>query len=149
VKTFRFPLQRVLEWRALRMRTEEEKLAALQHKMAALVHRENALIAAELKAEMELLKLPAIGGSDLQALAAYQVRVRTEHGSLRAARAQVDKEIAEQRKQLLKARKDYRVLEKLKEKRFKGWVYLSDRELEDNAAEAYISRWSQSEGRQV
>ncbi len=61
----------------------------------------------------------------------------------------MDKEIAEQRKQLLKARKDFRVLEKLKEKRFKGWVYLSDREIEDNAAEAYISRWSQSEGRQV
>lgn len=128
------------------MRTEEEKLAALQHKLAALVHRENALMAAELKAEMELLKLPAIEGSDLRALAAYQVRVRSEHAALRAARAQVDQEIAEQRKQLLKARKDFRVLEKMKEKRFKGWVYLSEREIEDNAAEAYISRWSQAEG---
>lgn len=149
MKTFRFPLQRVLEWRALQLRAEEEKLAALHHNLEALVHRENALTASELKAEMELLKLPAIGGSDLQALAAYQVRVKGERVTLRAGKAQFEKQIAEQRKQLLKARKDLRVLEKLKEKRFKGWIYLSDREIENNAAEAYISRWSQSEGGQA
>jgi hypothetical protein len=128
------------------MRSEEEKLAALQHQLSALVHRENALTAAELKSEMELLKLPAIHGFDLQALSSYQVRVRGERATLQAGRVQCEKQIAEQRKQLLKARKEFRVLEKLKEKRFKGWIYLNDREIEDNAAEAYISRWTQSEG---
>lgn len=149
MKTFRFPLQRVLEWRALQMRTEEEKLAGLQHQLSALVHRENALTAAELKSGMELMKLPTIRGFDLQALAAYQVRVKSERLKLQAGRLQCEKQIAEQRKNLLKARKEFRVLEKLKEKRFKGWLYLNDREIEDNAAEAYISRWTQSEGGQA
>jgi hypothetical protein len=72
--------------------------------------------------------------------------VKHERASLQAARAQCDGQIREQRKQLLKARKDYRVLEKLREKRFQGWTYLNDREIEENAAEAYISRWSQPEG---
>jgi hypothetical protein len=131
------------------MRTEEEKLAGLQHQLSSLVHRENALTAAELKAEMELTKLPTIRGFDLQALAAYQVRVKGERAKLQAGRVLCEKQIAEQRKNLLKARKEFRVLEKLKEKRFKGWLYLNDREIEDNAAEAYISRWTQSEGGQA
>src|SRR5713101_6439552 len=105
MKSFRFPLQRVLDWRALSLRTEEEKLGGLQHKLASFQHRENALTAAQLKSELGLLGLPSIDGSDLQAL------------------------------------KDYRVLEKLKEKRLRTWTYLSDRELENIAAESYISNW--------
>jgi hypothetical protein len=92
------------------MRTEEEKLAGLQHQLSALVHRENALTATELKSEMELMKLPTIRGFDLQALAAYQVHVKAERVKLQAGRAQCEKLIAEQRKQLLKARKEFRVL---------------------------------------
>jgi len=37
MKTFRFPLQRVLEWRALQLRVEEEKLAALQQQRASML----------------------------------------------------------------------------------------------------------------
>ena len=43
MKSFRFPLQRVLDWRSLQLRAEEEKLAGFQQKLAALIHRENAL----------------------------------------------------------------------------------------------------------
>jgi len=46
VKSFKFSLQRVLDWRALQMRTEEEKLAMLQRKLAALAQREQSLTAA-------------------------------------------------------------------------------------------------------
>ncbi len=82
----------------------------------------------------------------MQALSAYQARIKNERAALQIARVQCEKAIVEQRKQLLKARKELRVLEKLKEKRFKGWIYLNDREIEDNAAEAFLSRWSHSEG---
>jgi hypothetical protein len=51
----------------------------------------------------------------------------------------------EQRKRLLQARRDHTVLEKLKEKRLRTWSYLSDREIEETAAEAYISKWARNE----
>jgi flagellar export protein FliJ len=145
VKSFHFPLQRVLDWRGLQMRSEEEKLAGLQHALAALIQRENALVAADLKAEMDLVKLASISGPELQALAAFQKRVKTDRAALVAQRAQCVAQIGEQRKRLLKARRDFRVLEKLKERRWKTWTYLTDREIETTAAEAYISKWIRSE----
>jgi flagellar export protein FliJ len=142
MKVFRFPLQRVQDLRALQLRAEEEKLAALQLRLASLIQRENALTEALAKFRSNLLALPSIAGSDLQALAACQVRIRNERASLKESRGGCETLLAGQRQRLLKARINYRVLEKLKEKRWKEWSYLSNREVEDTAAEAYTARWS-------
>jgi flagellar export protein FliJ len=141
VKAFRFPLQRVQDLRALQLRAEEEKLAVLQLKLASLIQRENALTETLGKFRLNLLASPSILGSDLQALAACQVRIRNEQKSLRESRAGCETLLADQRQRLLKARINYRVLEKLKEKRWKEWSYLSDREVEDTASEAYTAKW--------
>src|SRR4029077_1007221 len=130
MKSFQFPLQRVLDWRALRMRAEEEKLASLQQKLAAVVHRETVLTAAELRSETGLMEMPAIDGADLRALAAYQLRLRKERAALKAERTQCEALIADQRQRLLKARRDCRGLEKLKEKRKRMWTVQFDREIE-------------------
>ena len=61
-----------------------------------------------------------------------------------AARKNLEIHIAEQRRRLLKARKDCKVLENLKDRRKKAWTYLSDREIENTAAESYISNWARS-----
>ena len=127
------------------MRTEEEKLAALQRTLAALLHRENELTAAQLKSELELLGLASISGSDLQALAAFQLRMQNERETLKVRRRQAEAQAAAQRTRLMKARKDCRVLEKLKEKRWRMWMYLSDREVEQTAADNYMAKWAQSE----
>ncbi|HLX45791.1 MAG TPA: hypothetical protein VKR43_20250 [Bryobacteraceae bacterium] len=145
MKTFKFPLQRVLEWRALLMRTEEEKLATLQNKLAGLIARDQALTDAEHQAETGLATTPLLNGLDLQQFASFQLRVRSERASLKAARAQCEAQTVEQRKKLLKARKDVRVLEKLRERRWEAWTYLNDREVETIAAEAYISKWARSD----
>jgi hypothetical protein len=141
MKSFRFPLQRVLDWRKLQLRTEEERLAGLQKKLAALVYREKALAAAQARSESAVLGRQAIPGSDLRALAELELRIKHEHAALKANRTQCEAQIAEQRKRLLKARKDSRVLEKLKEERHKAWSQLGAREVEETAAESYISSW--------
>jgi len=145
MKSFQFPLQRVLDWRTLRMRTEEEKLASLQHKLAAILHRDSALTEAELKSGARLLQLIGIDGSDLRALAAFQLRMRKERTVLKAERAQCEAQISEQRQRLLKARRDCRALEQLKDKRKRTWTAQLDREIEDTAAEAYLSQWARAE----
>jgi flagellar export protein FliJ len=144
MKSFRFPLQRVLDWRGIQLRTEEEKLAGLQQKLASLIHREKALTAAQLRSESAVLASPIIEGSDLRALAGFRVRIKSERAALQASRTQCQAQIAEQRERLLKARKDCRVLEQLKEKRHKAWSYLGEREIEETAAESYISNWLRS-----
>ncbi|MDP8988928.1 MAG: hypothetical protein M3N41_02450 [Acidobacteriota bacterium] len=144
MKAFQFPLQRVLEWRELHMRTEEERLSTIQNKLAEVLHRENALTAAQLNAEMNVLGRPLVEATEFRALAAFQLRIRGEKVSLVAARRNLEIQIAEQRKRLLKVRKDCKVLEDLKERRKKAWTYLHERELENTAAESFLSNWARS-----
>ncbi len=148
MKAFQFPLQRVLDWRKLQLRAEEERLAGLQKKAAALLQRENVLTAAQSRSESAVLGLISIPGSDLRALAEFHTRIKTERTALKTNRVQCDAQVAEQRKRLLKARKDCRVLEKLKEERYKAWSHLADREVEDTAAESYISSWLRANAEQ-
>jgi flagellar export protein FliJ len=146
MKTFHFALQRVLEYRELQMRTEEEKLSTIQNQLAEVLHRENALTAAQFNAEMNLLGRPLVEANEFRALSAFQLRIRSEKVSLLAARKNLETQIAEQRKRLLKVRKDCKILQNLKERRKKAWTYLSDREIENIAAESYISNWARSNG---
>jgi hypothetical protein len=81
----------------------------------------------------------------LQSWALYQARLVKQQDFLRTQTAQCEKLILEQRQRLLKARTDHRVLERLKERRWRQWVYLNDREVEDTAAEVYLAKWSRED----
>jgi flagellar protein FliJ len=145
VKIFRFPLQRVLEWRALQLRVEEEKLAGLQQHHASLLQLGEKLAAERNRSQAQLFSSGTAVGSDLQSWALYQARLVKQQEILKIQLAQCEKLTLEQRQRLLKARTDHRVLEKLKERRWRQWVYLNDRELEDTAAEVYLSKWSRED----
>ena len=145
MKVFRFPLQRVLEWRALQLRVEEEKLAGLQQQLASLLQLREKLASARDRSESHLFSSGVAGGSELQSWALYQARLAKQQEILKAQLLQCEKLIVEQRQRLLKARTDHRVLEQLKERRWRQWVYLNDREVEDNAAEVYLAKWGQED----
>ena len=145
MKTFRFPLQRVLEWRALQLRVEEEKLAGLQQQLANLLQLREKLEAERNRSQSHLFASGTAVGSDLQTWALYQARLVKQQEILRTQLLQCEKLTLEQRQRLLKARTDHRVLERLKERRWRQWVYLNDREQEDSAAEAYLSKWSRED----
>ena len=71
--------------------------------------------------------------------------IQAQQELLKARLSQCEQLITEQRQRLLKARTNYRVLEKLKERRWRQWVYLNDREVEDTAAESYLAKWSRED----
>ncbi|MGH9646524.1 MAG: hypothetical protein ACRD4E_06880 [Bryobacteraceae bacterium] len=145
MKTFRFPLQRVLEWRALQLRVEEEKLAGLQQHLTSLVQMREKLAAERNRSQSTLFASGTAAGSDLQTWALYQARLVKQQELLKTQLSQCEKLTLEQRQRLFKARTDHRVLERLKERRWRQWVYLNDRELEDSAAEAYLSKWNRED----
>jgi flagellar FliJ protein len=145
MKTFRFPLQRVLEWRALQLRVEEEKLASLQQQLASLLELREKLSSARNRSESHLFSSGTAAGSDLQSWALYQARLLKQQELLKTQLLQCEKLTLEQRQRLLKARTDHRVLERLKERRWRQWMYLNEREVEDTAAEVYLSKWSRED----
>ena len=145
MKIFRFPLQRVLEWRALQLRVEEEKLAGLQQQLASLLELREKLAAARNRSQSHVFSSGAAAGSELQSWALYQARLAKQQELLKTQLVQCEKLITEQRQRLLKARTDHRVLENLKERRWKQWVYLNDREVEGTAAEVYLAKWGRED----
>src|SRR5215831_2353582 len=116
MKSFRFPLQRVLEWRTVQLRVEEEKLAALQQQQAALLQVGERLAAERSRSAAELFASGTAAGSELQTWALYQAKLAKQQELLKAKLAQCEKLVQEQRQRLLKARTDHRVLENLKER---------------------------------
>jgi len=146
MKTFRFPLQRVLEWRALQLRVEEEKLAGLQQQLTSLLQLREKLTSARNRSESHLFVSGTAAGSDLQSWALYQARLAKQQEILKTQMLQCEKLILEQHQRLLKARTDHRVLERLKERRWRQWVYLNDRELEGTANEVYLAKWTREDG---
>lgn len=145
MKIFRFPLQRVLEWRALQLRVEEEKLAGLQQQLASLLQLREKLATERSRSESHLFASGTAAGSDLQSWALYQARLVKQQEVLKAQLLQCEKLILEQRQRLMKARTDHRVLERLKERRWKQWVSLNDREVEDTANEVYLAKWARED----
>lgn len=146
MRAFRFPLQRVLEWRALQLRVEEEKLAGLQQQLASLVELREKLAAARHRSESHVFASGTVPGSDLQSWALYQARLAKQQELLKTQLLQCEKLILEQRQRLMKARTDHRVLERLKERRWKQWVSLSDREVEETANDVFLAKWAREDG---
>ena len=145
MKAFRFSLQRVLEWRAVQLRTEEEKLSALQHQLGSLLIRDKELQASLVKSELELRSRLLIPAVEIAALSGFRKRIEAQRRDLRVACFKVEREIDAQRKKLLDARRDHRMLEKLREKKYAEWTYLNDRELESVAADAFLAQWARPE----
>src|SRR4051812_28958178 len=121
MKAFRFPLQRVLDWRALQLRTEEEKLTAMQQQLTTLHQQEEELAQAWNASQAGVLGAVSIAGSDLQSLAAYHSRIRKQQQILQQMLVKCEALVADQRQRLLKARTGHRILEKLKERRHRTW----------------------------
>src|ERR1700750_3261788 len=96
MQNFKFPLQRVLEWRALQLRSAEEKLAELQQQLFTVQRDEAGLAAAGVKSG-SILRTESISGADLQALSAYRAQIRRQRELLEAKRARCEAAIAEQR----------------------------------------------------
>jgi hypothetical protein len=127
------------------LRVEEEKLAGLQQRLTSLLQMREKLAAERNRSQSNLFASGAAAGSDLQTWALYQARLVKQQELLKTQLLQCEKLTLEQRQRLLKARTDHRILERLRERRWRQWVYLNDRELEDSAAEAYLSKWSRED----
>jgi hypothetical protein len=79
-------------------------------------------------------------------LAAYLVRSRKEDESVQAQIVQCRKEIAQQRARYQAAKRDFRLLEKLRARRLASWNTEADREMERLASELHLSRLAREMG---
>ena len=147
--SFRFRLQKVLDWRRVQLELEEVKF---KQAAAGVPELDRALV--ELRAAMgeqetQLRGAQLTTGLDWAALGFYRMDVKKDEREIANKRVEAAKKLAVQQAAMLEARQRCRLLERLKERRLSEWEAASDRELDETAAESYLAQWSRRETEKV
>ncbi len=141
MKRFEFRLERVRRWRFEQAEIEEMRLKRLATELSQL-DREEALLDAERAAtERDLLAKTTLRSADFEALDSFRIWVKQCKANLARRRQECQERIARQRLQLVEARRNYRLLERLKERSLASWKAGLDRETENLAGELHLARW--------
>ncbi len=142
MKKFAFPLERVMDFRRTQARLEEIKLERLYAELRALDTRDVALVAQRVQSEKALKSLPSVTGQDLELFSGYQSATKQEQKRIDKSRGECRKFIAAQLAVLTIKRRDVKLLEHLKEQRFDNWEHEMFKEIDQQAEEAYLSKWN-------
>jgi hypothetical protein len=146
MKNFDFPLEKVRLYREKRAQLEESKLERLYAGRRAVELRRETLNQHRAETEKSLLSATSVNAAELGALDRWGRFVEQQTQIFAKQIAQCDTEIAAQRARVMEARRQFQLLDKLKEKRLAVWRAECDRELEQQAAESYLAQWSKEKG---
>ncbi len=141
MNAFRFPLQKALEWRRSELELAELKFQQLTAAVSAVDKALAELETAGIRAEILVRDWSPVCGRDLAALGSFRLHVRKKNVELAARRAECAGRLAAGRNAMLEARRRFRLLERLKERRLEAWRLARDKELEELASECYLARW--------
>jgi hypothetical protein len=141
MKAFRFPLEKVLDWRHTQLEMEEARFKQQMAAMAALDHERAGWEAAAIKAEIQVRDWNPISGRDLTALGNFRLDVKQREIDVDARRLECRKALEALQSEMLVARRRCRLLERLKQRRLSEWQSARDHELEQQASESFLAKW--------
>ena len=140
MKKFAFPLDRVLDWRRTQAGIEEANLGRLHAELRSLEARQTALIQEFDRQRDTLIRAESHTGFELTIFDEYRKSVVIDWARLEQARAQCGTRIAAQIEAVRAKRRDLRLLERLRDRRFAEWTAELGREVDREAADAYLAR---------
>jgi len=149
MRSFDFPLQKVLDWRRTQLDLSEAHFRQAAAALAELDRARNEIEAAENSADAEVRRWGAVVGSDLAALDQFRRHAHARKELLAARRASSARELATREAAMLEARRRCRLLERLKERRWSEWKLARDKELEEVAAESWLAQWGTARARRL
>jgi hypothetical protein len=141
MNAFRFPLQKVLDWRRTQLELEEVRFRQQSAAMADLDRASAQLSAAGSTAERQVRGWNPVAGGELAALGSFRLHVKLKETELAVPKAECRKELGRRESVMLEARRRLRLLERLRERRLAEWCEERDKELEALASEAYLAKW--------
>lgn len=123
------------------MTLQEAKLAAAQKRMAEAQASHEELRRLRHATEVELLRSEAMTGADLRAYCAWQLDMKRQLEASEASLQEARTAFTQQLHSVQAAKRDVRLLERLREKRFEEWEESYEREIEELAANSVLARW--------
>jgi hypothetical protein len=142
MKSFRFNLERALEWRRTQLTLAEARVAQQAAALAAIGQARAELDAMGHRADIAVRQLRPLEGGDLGALGAFRVAIRARGKGLDIEQAECQKELVARQAGLAEARRRCRLLERLRERRWAEWRAGLDREVEESASDSYLAQWA-------
>jgi hypothetical protein len=141
MSTFKFRLDRVLEWYRTQLQLEESRLGACLAALHMVEERMARLQAERMSVERDAISSGSILARDLAALGFYRLRATKEAAGLSEERVRGERTLRDQRAAVQAAQRRVRLVEKLRDRRLSEHRYAEDQALENLAAEAYLSKW--------
>lgn len=142
MKVFRFPLDRVLHWRTLQCELEEAAGARLAGKRAQLANQLEEVTGLRKSAAAFITRQSTVESADFQTLASFNGWAEQQKANIRVQAEKLRLEAAAQLLRTAEARRKKKLLEILREARLAKWTALSDKEDEQAAADAWLSRYA-------
>jgi len=141
MKPFRFALQRILEFRASRVEAEERKLTTLREELAGLDRAIEQAEQSRAQSARSLATADETRGEDLRALTRFCSRLDRERTALDERKSSCAQRLARQRRSYTEARREHRLIEKLRERQLADWTREVGREMDRVAGDLYLARW--------
>jgi hypothetical protein len=141
MKAFQFPLEKALDWRRIQLELEEVRYKQQVASLAGLDRQRAEVEASGIRAEIQVREWSPIAAGDLSALGNFRLHVKSQESEIARRRFEAAQKLAEQQKLMLEARRRWRLLDRLKDRRLAEWTTGRDREVEQIAAESYLARW--------
>jgi hypothetical protein len=142
VKAFHFQLERVRAWREKQLAIEEAQLERLFSERALTEERRRLLDREAHDCSSAVCRAAAIDAVQLHALDAFRRFAAQQQKALAQSLISCDQRIAQQQQRIVEARRRLELLDKLKERRLVAWNIGLARELEMQAGEIYLAKWS-------
>ncbi len=140
MKRFVFPLETVRRWRQERVALQELKLrqiiAEKQTLAAARRHIENE----GAQTVQQVLGQSSVPSLELQSLDSFRLYVRGRIREFENQERRCEARIIEQRNQVLEARRQFELLDRLRQKALDEWRAAGNKEQEELAAELFLAK---------
>jgi flagellar protein FliJ len=135
---FKFRLEPVLRLRQIQLESEQAKLQDLLSQRRRLEKSLSDIRDERTKACDFVHTTERTGGADLRALSSFTLGLAAHAKALAESINNIDQQIQSQRQALLKAERDGRCVQKLRDKRLTEWTARVQREIEATAQELWL-----------
>ena len=145
MRRFRFSLEVALHVRDRAVEAAEIAVRQVHGELLANQDRQRRL-ADEVRTEEESVRAAPVNPDDFAALGRYRMAARRQAMRLTREAAAIQGRLAEKQQVLQKAERDRTLLVRLKEKAQSRWDQEFEKEQQQLAEEAYLSRWHTTHG---
>lgn len=140
MKRFDFTLERVRRWRLEQLHVEDLKLQQVRAERQGLSDGKKQVGDEFTTAQKEMLSQSSVRGEELAALESFHRHVRARVRDFENRERQCDVKVADQRARVIEARRQFELLDRLRERALAKWKAAADKEQEALAGELFLAK---------